>query len=155
MSAERLRDSWSISWCPERCGIRLLFREGEQSETKIVSFGQSTERFLTVNGTTSGGYDGTITTILEWSTEAWTDNQRQALPHGDRRSEIGDRTEWTDPWSIIHSIIGHSLNSFNQSIFPGHVSQGKKEKERGIPWKIRRIGLSVFVIINELSSGKL
>ncbi len=55
MSVESRRDFLSIPWClDERRGNRSLVREGEQSKTKIVSFGQATERLLTVNGTTSG-----------------------------------------------------------------------------------------------------
>ncbi len=112
---------------PERCGTRLFFGGREQSETRIVSFGQSTERHLTVNGTSSGDYDGTITTFWNGSRRQWTDYQPISdkpylMEIGDRTSEIGDGTEWTDPWS--------TKSSFNQSIIPGHVLQGKKTRRR-------------------------
>ncbi|MCP3665472.1 MAG: hypothetical protein GY696_23750, partial [Gammaproteobacteria bacterium] len=76
MSAEPLRDSWSISWCPERCGIRLLFREGEQSEAKrLFHFRQSPRRLSAVNRTPSGD-----TTQYQPNSDAFT--------HGDQRSEM-------------------------------------------------------------------
>ncbi len=123
MSAESRHDTLSIPRCPpERCGNRLLVREGEHSELKIVSFGQPTERLSTVNEATTGHYDG-ISTIWNGPPRQWTEaaNQRSPYPIGDGTSEIGDGMEG---WNH-----GHSFHSFNQSI-PGHVLQGKKTRQR-------------------------
>ncbi len=131
MFAEPQHDSWSSLWCPpEWCGNRLLVWKGEKSEPKIVSFGQSAERLSTVSGTTNGDYDD-----LEWSTETMDGipaNQPKPLPHGDRRPEIGDGMEWTDPWSIIHSIKCHSVIQSMKSIpdnmcYKGRRRDGKRD----------------------------
>ncbi len=136
MSAEPRHDSLSIPWCPpERCGNRLLIRGGEQSEPKIVSFGQPTERLSTVNEATTGHYDG-ISTIWNGPPRQWTEaaNQRSPYPIGDRRSETRERrwdgVDGAMVNQIMHSIHGHFIHS--NAINPcQQVLQGKKT--RGIP----------------------
>ncbi len=129
MSAEPQHDPWSILWCPdERCGIRLLVREGEQSETKIVSFGQSTERLSTVNETTKGDYDG-ISTIWNGPPRHGRITRDKPLPHRDQRPNIRDwRWDGVDRSMVNESFNGYSPQ-FNQPLIPVNICYKGRRRE--------------------------
>ncbi len=138
MSVEPRRDFLSIPWCPgERRGNRSLFREGEQSENKIVFFGQSTERLYRSMERPAERYGYDYDGILRRFGMVHGDNGRiqpisEALPPtetGHRRPEIGDRMEWTDPWSFN----GHSPQSIHQSLSTSVTREEDNTTERAIP----------------------
>ncbi len=116
---------------PERCGTRLFFGGRGQLETKIVSFGQSMERLLTVNGTTSGDLRRNVTTIWNGPWRQWTEYQqisRSPYPIGDRRSETRhQRSDGVDGSMVIQWSLT-SFHSLNSCIIPVNSTCVAREK---------------------------